>query len=277
MKIKVVETAAGEVEYSVTGKGIPVLFVHGGHSNCHETLFHKGFDLEKFQLITPSRPGYGRTPLDNHRSPSETANLFISLLNELNIDQAIVYGISAGGLTAISLAAEYPDRVNKLILASAVAKKWLDENDVVYKAAQKIFNPAIERLTWGMVNIFFKLFPGMIAKSFHKQFTKTPMHQLRREDIQELADTMKHFRSKEGFLNDIDQNIEEDNLRRIRSSTLIVHSRNDASVPFEHAEHAHNLIENSRLIPLDNEWGHLFWLGEDSEIPIKKTLDFISE
>ena len=277
MDIHNLESAASKIEYSITGKGSPVLFVHGGHSNCRETLFHEGFDLDQYQLITPSRPGYGDTPLINNRTPSQTANLFVSLLDELNIDQTIIYGISAGGLTAIALAAEYPDRVSKLILASAVTKKWLDENDKVYKAAQKIFNPTIERLTWGMVKIFFRISPKLMGKSFYKQFSKNPVHSPRKQDIQKLASTMKHFRSKEGFLNDIDQNIEKDNLQSVQCPTLIIHSKNDASVPFEHAMHAHNLIENSQLIPLENEWGHLFWIGEDSMHSIRQVMEFINE
>ena len=75
--------------------------MHGGHSNCHETLCHKGFDLEKFQLITPSRPGYGKTPLTNNRTPKQAADLILELLKCLSVDNTIVYGISAGGLTAI--------------------------------------------------------------------------------------------------------------------------------------------------------------------------------
>lgn len=63
MNSKVINTKLGEIEYRLIGNGIPILFMHGGHSNCNETLCHKGFNLEKFKLITPSRPGYGRTPL----------------------------------------------------------------------------------------------------------------------------------------------------------------------------------------------------------------------
>lgn len=51
MNCEIINTRLGNIEYSSIGVGIPVLFVHGGHSNCKETLCHKGFDLEKFQLI----------------------------------------------------------------------------------------------------------------------------------------------------------------------------------------------------------------------------------
>ncbi len=56
MNCEIINTKRGAIEYRLVGKGVPVLLVHGGHSNCHEKLCLKGFDLEKFQLIIPSRP-----------------------------------------------------------------------------------------------------------------------------------------------------------------------------------------------------------------------------
>lgn len=277
MSCEIINTKLGKIEYYSEGKGVPVLFVHGGHSNCHEFLCKKGFDLEKFHLIIPSRPGYGRTPLDNTKTPKQAANLIIELLNHLSIDNVIVYGISAGGLTAIELAANYPDRVKKLILASAVSKRWLDEDEKIYKITQIIFNPKTERITWGIVRIFSKIFPYMIAKSFYTQFSKNPIHKLKMKDIQELLLSMKHYNSKMGFLNDISQNINVEILKNIKCSTLIIHSKNDNSVPFEHALYSKKMIENTKLIELNNEWGHLFWIGTDSKKSIEKTIEFIEE
>ncbi len=277
MSCKIINAKLRKIEYHSEGKGIPVLFLHGGHSNCHEILCQKGFDLEKFHLITPSRPGYGRTPLNNNKTPKQAADLNVELLNILSIDSVIVYGISAGGLTAIELAANYPDRIKKLILASAVSKRWLNEDGKIYKLAQIIFNPKMERFTWGIVRIVSKIFPYIIAKSFYTQFSKNPIHKLKREDIQELILSIKHYNSKMGFLNDINQTINDEIFKNIKCPTLIIHSKNDNSIPFEHALYSKKMIENSKLIELNNEWGHLFWIGTDSKKSIEKTIEFIEE
>ena len=216
MNSTVINTSFGDIEYRSIGKGIPVVFIHGGHSNCYETLSHKGFDLSKFQLITPSRPGYGKTPLEGNRTPKEAAALIASLMEYLSIDKAVIYGISAGGLTAIELAANYPDRINKLILTSSISKKWLTKDEKIYKTAQIIFNPKIEKLTWGMVMFFSNIFPAMIAKSFYSQFSSFPSHKLNREDIRELVSALQQYRSKRGFLNDIDQDINEETIKKIK-------------------------------------------------------------
>ena len=277
MDCKVINTRLGDIEYSSIGKGIPIVFLHGGHSNCHENLCHKGFDIEKFQLITPSRPGYGKTTLNDNRTPKQAADLITKLLDHLSIDRVIVYGISAGGLTAIELAANYPNRATKLILASAVSKKWLDENGNIYKAAQIMFNPHVEKFTWGAVRLFSRIFPQLLAKSFYPQFSKRQLKGLKDEDIHDLIFAMKYYNSGHGFLNDINQTINDSTIAKIKCPTLIIHSRNDSSVPFEHALHAKEMIENSELVELNNEWGHLFWIGTDSITSIEETRQFIEE
>jgi pimeloyl-ACP methyl ester carboxylesterase len=277
MEIKIIDTDNGQIEYSIVGKGTPVLFLHGGHSNCREILFHKGFDTRKYQLITPSRPGYGNTPLNENFTPKKTADLIVSLLNYLKINKVVLYAISAGGLTSIELTSKYPEKVEKLILASAVSKKWLDKEGQVYKTAKKLFNPKTEKIVWRSIRFFSGIFPKMIANNFYPQFSKNSPHRLAKNDIKELLSTFKHYHSKTGFLSDIDHDVAHGQISKIQCPTLIVHSRNDNSVSFEHAEYANKMIKESKLIGLDNEWGHLFWIGKDSNEPIMKTIEFIEQ
>lgn len=275
MKIETIKTDKGQIEYSVVGEGKPVLFLHGGHSNCRDTLFYKGFDTRKYQLIIPSRPGYGNTPLDDNITPKKTADLLVSLLNYLGIEKVVLYAISAGGLTSIEFAGNYPERVEKLILASAVTKRWLDKNGRVYKTAKKLFNPKTERIVWGVIRFFSRIFPRMVANNFYPQFSENKPHRLEKNDINELLSTFKHFDSKSGFMSDIEHEIENGLISKIQCPTLIIHSKNDNSVSYEHAEHAKRMIKNSKLLGLNNEWGHLFWIGNDSNETIRKTIEFI--
>lgn len=277
MTIKLIKTKYGEIEYSVKGMGKPVLFMHGGHSNCHETLCYKGFDLQKFKVIIPSRPGYGKTPLKNNKTAKQSADLILSLLDYLLIDKVIVYGISAGGLTSIELAANYPERVEKLILASAVSKKWLDENGKIYRTASRVFNPKIEMFVWTMIKFMAIILPTIIARNFYPQFTTNQSHKLNEDEVRELTTYLKNFRSKKGFKNDICQDIDEKTIGEIICPTFIIHSKNDNSVSFEHALHSNSMIEQSVIAELNNEWGHLIWLGADSSDSISKTIKFMEE
>lgn len=275
MKTQIIDTDQGRIEYATEGKGKPVLFLHGGHSNCKEKLCHKGFDTDHYLLITPSRPGYGNTPLADKHRPQKAADLIIALLNHLCLDKIMLYAISAGGPTAIELASRYPERVEKFILASAVSKKWLDRNGKVYQTAKWLFHPSSERLVWVLIRFFSGIFPRMIAERFYPQFSTNKMHPLAITDIQELLATFRHFNSKTGFLCDIDHDLEPKQISGIQCPTLIVHSKNDNSVSFAHATYAHQMIKDSVLVGLDNEWGHLFWIGKDSHETISKTIAFI--
>ena len=275
MIVEIINTKYGEIEYATIGAGKPIVFIPGGHTNCNVTLWHKGFDLNKFQLITPSRPGYQNTPLNDNKTPKQAADLIIALLDYLTIDKVILYGISAGGLTTIELASNYPERVETLILASAVSKEWFDKNGKLYKTARRMFNPKVESFVWGVIRFISELTPNLIAKSFYPAFTSNPPHKLRHDDAIELRSMFKYFSSGTGFINDIDQNIDDDVISKIKCPTLIIHSKNDNTVPFEHALHSNEMIQNSKLVELNNEWGHLFWIGNDSTVSIEKTLNFI--
>ncbi len=271
-----INTCEGVIEYSTCGKGTPILFVHGGHTNSTFTLPYKGIDLAKFQLITPSRPGYGKTPLAKHTTPKETAKLFVALLDCLKIEKVIVYGISAGGWTAIELAALYPERVSSLILASAVSKEWHAKGGKVYKFAKIIFDPKIEWATWGLIRIISVISPNHIAKLFFPEFSTAKKGLLVKNEVLELVWHMKYFRAYSGFVNDLDQCVEVDSLRRITCRTLILHGIYDNSVSVEHAHHSNKEIPNSKLVLLDNSWGHMLWIGQESKSVEKAVLAFIN-
>lgn len=280
MNNKIINTKPGKIEFSIVGQGFPILFIHGGHSNCKDTLCYKGFDLNKYQLITPSRPGYGKTPLNNNKSPRQAADLIIELINYLTLDEVIIYGISAGGLTAIELAANYPERVKKLILASAVSMEWLNKNEKTYKTAKRMFTPNVQGIIWGIIRFLNKIFPRMIANNFYSQLSKKECNRLRNEDVREFISALNKYWSNEGFINDIDQLHQENNektISQIKCPTLIIHSEYDNSVPIEHAKYANRMINNSTIEILQNEWGHLFWIGMDSKESIKTTIKFIEE
>jgi len=261
-----IETSKGVIEYTLLGNGKPMLIVVGGHTNCKETIFHKGLDPNKFCFVTPSRPGYGLTPLtDQNKTPKGTADLFVALLDKLNIQKTIVVGISAGGLTALEIAANYPERVENLILMSALTKKWFAKTDKVYKGAKNIFAPKIERYTWIFYRLFFNLFPKAMTKTMFKELSNYRPIEFTENEFQELKQMTLIMRSYKGFDNDLDQTIEQETLKGIKCPTLILHSENDNAVDISHAQNANNNIKNSKLVTFNNHWGHLLWLGADYE------------
>jgi pimeloyl-ACP methyl ester carboxylesterase len=272
MTTSIIDTVKGKIEYSMVGEGKAILIVHGGHVNCKETIFQKGLDVNKFCLITPSRPGYGNTPLTRfNKTPEGTADLFIALLDALNIPNAIVMGISAGGLTALEIAVRHPNRVSKLVLMSALTKKWLVETDKLYIGGKKAFAPGMEKFTWLLYKLLFNLMPAVMTRVMFKEISIHRPVEFTDNEIKELKQMTMRMRSGQGFSNDLDQTIDQESLSRIVCSTLILHSENDNAVDLSHPNNAKSNISNAQLMTFKNRWGHLLWIGAEYD-PILSVL-----
>src|SRR5690349_3969172 len=119
-KSEIARTARGLVEYTCHGSGPVVLVCHGTSSDCFSLCFTRELVAAGFTVLTPSRPGYGRTPLLVGRTAVEAADALVALLDELHIPDCAVMGISGGGPTAVALAACHPLRVKRLLLLAAL-------------------------------------------------------------------------------------------------------------------------------------------------------------
>ena len=275
MEVKIIDTSYGKIEYSTYGKGEPVLFIHGGHSNSEELLAHKHIDSNKFTLITPSRPGYGNTPLGQNLSPIDSSKQIIELMDKLMINKFNVIGISAGGLTAIALTSLNPKRVLKFIMASSISKRWLNPNDKLYKKAKKLFSPKTEKYTWLLLRGFLKLFPKIMIKKIASELTAIKIKELDNEEINDVKNMLNEQRSKNGFVVDLDHDLEKNIIEQISSPTLIIHSKNDQAISKEHPLLAKDKIKNSKIIWIDNKWGHLIWVGKESKDIINNITTFL--
>ena len=108
-----------ELYYELQGEGMPLVLISGlGYPlwQWHLMVPH----LEKqFRVITFDNRGVGQS--DKPAGPytaSVLAKDVVGLLDVLGIDKAVVMGHSMGGFIAQAMALEYPERVDKLILAS---------------------------------------------------------------------------------------------------------------------------------------------------------------
>jgi pimeloyl-ACP methyl ester carboxylesterase len=274
--LEVCKLKSGTIEYRLTGQGRPVLFLHGGHSNASELLWLRGYDPARYRLILPSRPGYGRTPVGHTSTPAATAALLIALLDELGVDRAVVVGISAGGYTALELAGRYPDRVEKLVLLSAVTTTWMTPADANYRKARRIFRPGVEKLTWRLLKFFTRIFPASIAVMMQGELSSAPKQPLAADDVDALREMVLHQASGRGFMLDLDQPPPEPAvLAAICCPVLIAHSAYDKSVALAHAEFARDHIAGAELRVYYNLWGHLLWLGPEARTVRDDVLAFI--
>ncbi len=112
-----VVTSFGTVEYGERGSGAPVLGIHGSGGGYDQGLEMLGpIAARGYRLIAPSRFGYLGSDAPENFTLSTQADAFAELLDALDIDRAIVFGGSAGALSAMELAIRHPDRCRALVL-----------------------------------------------------------------------------------------------------------------------------------------------------------------
>ena len=114
---QLLDSPHGAIEYADTGRGAPILMIHGSGGGFDQGLaFARPLTGAGFRVIAPSRFGYLRSAMPMDATPESQADAFALLLDSLGIDQAAVIGGSAGALSAIQFAIRHPARCRALVL-----------------------------------------------------------------------------------------------------------------------------------------------------------------
>jgi pimeloyl-ACP methyl ester carboxylesterase len=255
-------TACGPIEYRIVGWGPAVLALNGGHTNAASPLGYERFFVEQgYQLIIPSRPGYGKTPSSAGKSAEAFANALVGLLDYLETERVIVLGISAAGPTALQFAGGHPERVSCLILQNAVTGARFPE-PVPRLGAYVIFNRWTERWTWAAFRAFARVAPERALITMMGSLSSLdPAQVVARMSQAQQRDALTFLlasRSGSGFLYDIRHHCGD--LGRITAPTLIIASQFDGAVDLMHARYAAEHIANAELLVCPAE-SHLLWFS----------------
>ncbi len=107
-----------EMAYDDTGAGPPVVLLHGYPFNRSMWREQIEFLSESYRVITPDLRGLGETPPQGEEATmNEMAQDVAALLDYLEIQRAVVGGLSMGGYVTLAFYRRFPLRVRALILA----------------------------------------------------------------------------------------------------------------------------------------------------------------
>ncbi len=274
----IAQVKQGPIEYRISGQGPAVLIINGGHTNCNSPLGHEQFFLDQgYQLMIPSRPGYGKTPSSVGKSAESFADALVSLLDKLQLERVIVLGISGGGPTTLQLAGRHPDRVSKIILQNAVTGGKFPTLSIRLGAYLE-FNSWVERWTWTAFRSFAQVAPQRALKSMMGSLSSLGPAQvvatMSQEQQQAAMALLLASRSGSGFMHDLHHHCGD--LNRITAPTLVIASRYDGSVDLSHANYAADHIPNAELFVSPAE-SHLLWFSSFNAAIEVKMRSFLSD
>jgi len=116
-----VPVAGAELAVEVRGEGAPILFIHGFPFD--RTVWrHQLAGLSRWKRIAPDLRGAGASsvPADGY-SVAQYADDIVQVLDTLELDRAVVCGLSLGGYTLFELLRRHAGRVRAAVFCSAKA------------------------------------------------------------------------------------------------------------------------------------------------------------
>ncbi len=260
-------TSAGPIEYAVEGAGIPLLSIHGAGGGFDQGLANAaGLSGEGFQVISPSRFGYFRTPIPEDASPAAQADAHAALLSKLNIPKAVVLGVSAGARSAVELALRHPDAVAALILISPAL--YSPQSPVSIEASRgskfafRVVNTGGDFVWWAAE----KIAPSMLIRFLGVQpAIVEAAPQAGRERVMSIVKSVEPLSLRFPGINvDSNPKLHELPLEKIRAPALIVSARDDLFNTLPSAEFAASKIPGAQLI-VYNSGGHLL-VGHEQDV-----------
>lgn len=113
-----------KVYYEAEGKGSPLLMLHAGYLNLHLWDKQAAYFSKRHRVIRFDMPGCGKT------TGADTViliqDIVRTLLDSLHIRKGSFIGESIGASSLVDFALAYPERIDKLVLASPGLSGWHD-------------------------------------------------------------------------------------------------------------------------------------------------------
>lgn len=211
-----------EMYYESHGAGRPLVLLHGG---VHTIGLTFGAIMPALatthRVIAVELQGHGHTAdIDREMTVPRFAEDVVALLDVLGIERADLFGFSLGGMTALETALRYPERVDRVVLASIRFRPdgYLDEirDPALHVESRRLPTPAD----------FQEMVDAYTAVARH------PEH---------FQDFMAKCTVAAGY-----EGWSEDDLRGLAAPALLVVGDTDF-VRIEHAAQMHRLIPDARL------------------------------
>jgi pimeloyl-ACP methyl ester carboxylesterase len=238
------------------GEGRPIVLIHGWplsdemYEYQYNTLIKNNFRAIGITLrgFGKSDKPYGIYDYDIFARDIKT------VLNKLDIKDAVLVGFSMGGSIAIRYISLYKGaHVSKLVLCGAAAPIWTQRKDFKYNLPKTAVDELIELCN--------KDRPQLLS-NFGKIFaaTATSLNEGISSWLNGINISASSYATAQCLIALRDTDLRPD-LKKISISTLIIHGKKDKICSFDLAEQMKSGIKNSHIVIFENS-GHSMFLEE---------------
>ena len=241
------------------GAGRPIVLIPGWPLS-DEMYEYQYTDLmnKDFRVIGITLRGFGRSdkPYGAYNYDVHARDIK-SVLDKLNIQDAVLGGFSMGGAIAIRYIANYDAaHISKLILAGAAAPVWTQRNDFPFNFTQKDVDE--------LIALNFRDRPKLLS-DFAKIFSasETSLNDGIRKWLNGIGLVATAHSTGQCLYALRDTDLRDD-LTKINIPTLILHGKKDKICSYQLAEQLKAGIKDSQLIAFENS-GHSLFLEESKK------------
>jgi len=230
-----------EIAYDDTGSGPAVVLIHGYPFNRSLWTEQVSALADRYRVVALDLRGHGESEASTGASTMKLmAQDIAALMDELQIDRAVIGGLSMGGYVTLAFYQLFPERVEKLLLADTRAQADTDEA----KATRA--DQVQQILADGMTGIVNAMLPKLLSP---ETVSKQP------EIVKRVRDMMMHT-TPEGAVGALRGMAEREDqtarLTQINVPTLIVVGKEDPITPVADSEKMHERIAGSQLVVIEN-------------------------
>ncbi|MCM8711485.1 alpha/beta hydrolase [Clostridium sp. SYSU_GA19001] len=252
------------------GKGKNIIFINGIAACVYTWRAVLDILSREFHVFGVDFKGTGFSDKpEGEYSINVFTNQLVGLMKYFNMDKAVLVGNSLGGEVALDFAVKYPEKVSKLVLIDSAG----------YMKNKKMMRILVRLSRYKVISSILK---KCITRNFIKKIAQWAVFDDKIVDVKMVDSYYKTMNTKGGFsafielvknLSYTEFNYEQ--VKNIKSSTLIIWGKEDKWIPVSDAFRLHQDIKNSKLVIL-NDCGH----GPQEEKPEKVAeliRDFIND
>jgi pimeloyl-ACP methyl ester carboxylesterase len=236
MKQIAIDESGNSLSYAEYGdkNGYPILIQHGLIASINDYAIFERLIRLGAHLICIARPGYGESEPSVMKNIGEWAEVVSILIDELELLQFDVFGMSSGAPYSYAIGYKFPDKVRNIYIFSGIPALY-DEEVLSFWPFEVKKNAGIAE----MEKLAYELFFSNLSK---EDLAKNAIKDSMMNNCFGIAQDLKLRCMDWGF-----------NLSDVKEKVYLRHSKSDEAVPFTTAEITSKLLPNCKFEIKENE------------------------